>query len=78
MWRTVLKSNTAILSSAAVERLLSIGRDILRANRLGEPSCQRRLLEADVHEGNHHHVDVNENYRFRRRRRKKHWYLVCN
>jgi len=32
------------LSSAAVERLFLIGRDILRANWLGEPSCQRPTL----------------------------------
>jgi len=38
---TILKFNTAIPSNVAVERLLSIGRDILRANRVGEPPYQR-------------------------------------
>jgi len=52
------KFNTAIPSSAAVERQFSIGKDILRAKRatLSDANFEKQMFM----KGNHHHIETME------------------
>ena len=55
-WRTALKFNKAILSSAAVEHLFSI--DIFRSRRA--TLSDANFLKQMFMKGNHHHVETME------------------